>query len=200
MSVLDKLASALAPIAPTLATLLGGPLAGAGVAAVEGALGVTGPDACAQQLSAGLLTPDQLAALKKADLEHEEKMRALGVDLARINAAHTEAFEKIAADDRNSARVREAAVRDYTPRILAYCIVMIYAGVQAYLLTQVINEDMREIVMRALGTLDAAMTLVLSYYFGSSAGSKSKDEVVDRLTGTGSLAPVPPSASLPRSP
>lgn len=52
---------------------------------------------------------------------------------------------------------------------LALLIVCLYGAVQWHLLTNSVAGDMREIVMRALGTLDASVGLVLGFYFGSSA-------------------------------
>jgi len=36
--------------------------------------------------------------------------------------------------------------------------------------------------MRSLGTIDMALGLVLGYYFGSSAGSDKKNELIRKLT------------------
>lgn len=65
----------------------------------------------------------------------------------------------------NRHRVTEAAMA----ALLAIVIVGLYGIVQWHLLTNSIPQDMREIVMRALGTLDASVGLVLGFYFGSSA-------------------------------
>lgn len=80
--------------------------------------------------------------------------------------------------DRNSARQREMSVKDHTPTILAALVVSLYIGVQWFLLTRIIDPGMRDIVMRSLGTLDSALGLVLAYYFGSSASSRTKDETI----------------------
>ena len=72
-------------------------------------------------------------------------------------------------------------VQDWTPRLLAALIVGLYIGVQVFLLNGVVNITMRELVLRSLGTLDAALALVLGYYFGSSASSARKSETIDKL-------------------
>jgi hypothetical protein len=43
---------------------------------------------------------------------------------------------------------------------------------------------MRELVARVLGTLDGALMLVLSYYFGSSSGSQAKDDLLHKSSPT----------------
>ena len=40
---------------------------------------------------------------------------------------------------------------------------------------------MRDMALRSLGTLDAALGLVLSYYFGSSLSSTKKTEQISSL-------------------
>lgn len=154
----DSALSTLAAVAPSIATAFGGPVAGLAVKAIEGVFGLdsTGDKNAAMQAIAGA-TPDQILALKKADNDFAVQMRQLDIDL-----------EKISAGDRDSARRREVDSHDsWTPRLLAGLIVMAYAAVQWYILGHVIEQGMREIVLRSLGTIDGALMLVLSYYFGA---------------------------------
>lgn len=117
-------------------------------------------------------TPEQLAALKQADHDFMLKMQAMGF-------AHAEELAKIATADTQNARQREISTGDsLTPRILAGLVVVGWLVVQGFLLTNVIDPTMRELIARVLGTLDAALTLVLSYYFGSSAGSREKTQLM----------------------
>jgi hypothetical protein len=150
----------LVAVAPTIASAFGTPMAGVATKAVLEALGLK-KDSTDKELEAAILTanPEQLLAIKKADQEFKLQMKQLDVDLI-----------KIVNEDRDSARNREAQVKDTTPKVLAYLLCMLYISVQIFLLTHVIPETMREMVMRALGTLDALLGLVFSYYFGSSVG------------------------------
>jgi protein-S-isoprenylcysteine O-methyltransferase Ste14 len=84
-------------------------------------------------------------------------MKSLDIDL-----------ERIAASDRDSARQMAIQTHDWTPRILAVVVICAWVFIQWHLLNSVIPDVMRELIARVLGTLDAALTLVLSYYFGSS--------------------------------
>jgi hypothetical protein len=102
-------------------------------------------------------TPEQLAALKKVDNDFKVQMKSLDIDLDRI-----------AASDRDSARQMAISTHDWTPRVLAVAIVLSWGIVQWFLLHNVIDASMRELVARVLGTLDGALMLVLSYYFGSA--------------------------------
>jgi len=64
--------------------------------------------------------------------------------------------------------------------IIAVIIISLYVYVQWFLLNDIIAADMREIVMRALGTLDAMLGLVVGYYYGTSEGSSQKTELLAR--------------------
>ena len=44
-----------------------------------------------------------------------------------------------------------------------------------------VNEQSKDIMIYVLGALTSAVTMVLGYYFGSSAGSKEKSKQIDDL-------------------
>ena len=160
----------LKTIAPTVASALGGPLAGMAVEAVGSALGLT--DATKEKitdvLQSGSMTAEQTAALKQAELDLKLKLKELDIDL-----------EKVHAGDRNSAREMAAKTGDiWTPRIIAIVVFIVWAVVQYVVFTSVIPEGMRELVARMLGTLDAVLMAVVYYYFGSSSGSAAKTQAM----------------------
>ena len=160
-------------VAPTLGTALGGPLGGAAGAVLAQALGA--PDASEKALGAALAgaTPDQLLAVQKAEQEFELKLRELGIE-------NLEALEKIAADDRASARDREKAVRDRTPMLLAFGVTAGFFGVLGFMLVRDIPQGSRDVLNVMLGALGTAWIAVITYYFGSSAGSEHKTELLSR--------------------
>jgi hypothetical protein len=165
----------LKQIAPSLATALLGPLGGAAVSAIGSALGMSDADKAKVEavLKNGQISGDQLAAIQQAEIAFKAKMADLGVDL-----------EKIAAADRDSARHMQIETKSFVPAALALVVVLAWVAIQWYLLSHVVDSSMRELVARVLGTLDAALTLVLSFYFGSSRSSQAKDETISKLSGT----------------
>jgi hypothetical protein len=46
-----------------------------------------------------------------------------------------------------------------------------------------VDADSKDILIYVLGALTSAVTMVLGYYFGSSAGSKEKSSQIDELLG-----------------
>ncbi len=158
----------IANTAPGLASALGGPFAAVAIGAVSKALfgreGV-GDD----ELEAALLgaRPDQLLALKKADHDFKIALRAAANDEARISA-----------QDRANARARQQAMGDRTPAILGGIIIAGFFVVLAAMVTRRLPpgaETEFSIMLGALATMTAA---VVNYFFGSSAGSKVKTELL----------------------
>lgn len=169
----EKIKGVVASVAPALATAFGGPLAGIAAAAVSDAL-VGKPNATEAEVVTALQAggAEALIKLKEADNKFRLDMERLGIDLERIHQ-----------EDRSSARDREVKSGDsWTPRILAGLVVSAWIAVQWFLLNNIVPGEMRELVARVLGTLDAALTMVLAYYFGSSAGSREKTQIMGRQT------------------
>ena len=165
----DKLKGLVGVLAPTIATALGGPLAGAAVGALSKAVlgkdtGTTGEI----EAALGMAKPEQLAAIRAADQQFAEEMKRLDIDLERINAG-----------DRDSARQREIKTGDsWTPRVLAALVIAGAFVGEGWAMTHVVPVGSEMIVGRVLGTLDAALMCVLYYYFGSSSGSAQKNQIM----------------------
>lgn len=159
------------------AASLGGPLGTMAAAAVGNALGLNkapanNGDAISTAIATAFATPEQRAALLKAEQDFQIQMQQLGYQ-------HAEEIEQIAAKDRDSARNREIQVKDWTPRILAFTVVVLcFGGEGWYFMHGSPQTASPELIGRILGTLDSALILVLSYYFGSSSGSASKDATI----------------------
>lgn len=163
---------ALGNLAPMLATALGGPLAGGAVAAITAALGL-GPDASDAEIAKKLATasPDTLLQLKKAEQDFAARMAELGFK--------SEAdLERIAADDRASARNREIERQDWTPRVLAYLVTAGFFSMLAFLFFAAAPDGSKEPIFILLGSLGTAWTQIIAYYFGSTAGGQKKSELL----------------------
>lgn len=168
---MEALLNLVKTVAPSLATAVGGPLAGMATRAISDAL-LGKPDGTEDELidAAAKASPDQLLALKKAEQDFAVRMRELEIDLQRIDAA-----------DRNSARDREVKTGDMTPRALAAAVTLGFFGVLGYMIAYGLPSQGGEALLVMLGTLGTAWGGIVSYYFGSSAGSKEKSEAMNRM-------------------
>ena len=158
MDILKTFGPLIGSVAPTIATALGGPVAGMAVKAISNAI-FGHENGTEEDIQAALANPtaDQLSALKKIDADFRVQMKSLDIDL-----------ERIAASDRDSARNMAIMTHDWTPRILAFVVVAAWVIMQWNLFNGIIPDSMRELISRMLGNLDGALMLVLSYYFGSA--------------------------------
>jgi hypothetical protein len=168
---MDQLLNLVRTVAPSLATAVGGPLAGMATRAISDAL-LGKPDGTEDELidAAAKASPDQLLALKKAEQDFAVRMRELEIDLQRIDAA-----------DRSSAREREVKTGDWTPKALAGAVTLGFFGVLGYMIAYGLPTQGGEALLVMLGTLGTAWGGIVSYYFGSSAGSKEKSEAMNRM-------------------
>lgn len=158
----------VAAVAPTIAAALGGPLAGTAVSAISRAL-FDDEDGTEADIAATLVqaNPEVLLKLKEADNQFKLDMKRLDVDIERIHQA-----------DRVSARGREEALRDTTPRILAGLFVVGFFAVLGAYMHWTIPESATQPINIMLGALTAGLLKVLDYYFGSSSGSAAKNTML----------------------
>ena len=167
------LSKAIAGVAPTLATMLGGPLAGTAVTALEGAFGLqpgAGADAVTSVVACNM-TPDQLAAVRKADQDHADKLAQMDVDVQKLNLAHAEALAADDVQDRVSAREMQISNRTYLVPTLALTIVSAFIAMVGLSLLGYTKAD-SALAGTLIGYLSAKAEQVVAFYFGSSAGQQ----------------------------
>jgi hypothetical protein len=159
--VMNELFNILKGIAPTLATAVAGPLGGAAVTALAAKLGVSDSvDAVAKAIAG-----DPAAAQKIAELELEyAKLNAQDRDSAR------KAYTAIATSE-NATKLDKLVVP-----ILALGVVGLAFSLIGVLMFIDTPNDQQQLVIFALGFITSAAGQVLSFYFGSSQGSKDKTE------------------------
>mgnify|MGYP006286438225 CR=1 FL=1 len=173
MDILKTFGPLIGSVAPTIATALGGPVAGMAVKAISGAL-FGHENGTQDDIMTALANPtgDQLAALKKIDGDFKVQMKSLDIDL-----------ERIAAGDRDSARQMQMATKSWLPEILAILVTVGFFGVIAYIIKFGLPESGKEALLLLLGSLGTAWTGVMAFYFGSSAGSQKKTEALTAALG-----------------
>lgn len=168
MDLLKTFGPLIGSVAPTIATALGGPVAGMAVKAISGAL--FGHDTATEDEIRTVLanpTGDQLAALKKIDADFAVQMKALDIDL-----------ERIAASDRASARDMQKETKDWIPRALAVSVTVGFFTILLYMLVYGLPTTGNEALLLLLGALQTAWGGIIAFYFGSSSGSQQKDKMI----------------------
>ena len=169
MSFSSTAKSIIASVAPLLGTAIGGPFGGLAGTLLSKALGTSDPKA--QEAAITSADPDILLKLKQADNDFQAQLKSLQID-----------EEKLSFDDTANARAREMAVKDSTPRIIAYLVILLVLVAEGSMFFVGQPKGMDGVVLgRILGTLDSALMLVLGYYFGSSAGSTSKSDALNQI-------------------
>ena len=168
MSLLDQFGPLLGQIAPTIATALGGPLAGVAVKTLSNVL-LGHENGSEDDVKAAMATasPEQLVALKKIDADFKVQMKELDIDL-----------ERIAAGDRDSARKMQTETKDWTPKALAFFITFGFFGALIWIMVFGIPQTGTEVLLMMLGSLSTSWTGVVQFYYGSSAGSKAKNDLL----------------------
>ena len=131
------------------------------------------------------MSPEDIIRLKTAEMEHEEELMRLRLEEDKLDLAELEMRFK----DTDSARDREVqiATSDKAPLlnkivtpVLALGLLGITFTLFGIVLFQAspIDPSRKDILIYILGVLSAVATQIVSYYFGSSQGSKEKTEAM----------------------
>ena len=167
MNWLDTLKS----LAPTVATAVLGPLGGVAISAIGELLGVSDATQAkiADAIQTGQMTPEQITALKKLELEYQNNEKERGFKYAEL------AFK-----DRDSARQANVAGGTQNKLFwLSLLLLTVTLGCEVLVLFHGYPATVDAIVVgRVLGLMDSVALLVLGYWFGSSSGSDRKTDLI----------------------
>ena len=154
----DKIKGLVGQLAPTLGAALGGPVGGAAAGMLAEVLGC---DPTPQKLERALsqATPEQLAEIKKAELDFEVRMKELEVDV-------------FALETKDIQHARESFSEDWTARAIALLSIMLFGGYVLLVTLQPADDNDLNVVNLVLGYLGGIVSSVVSFYFGASKGGK----------------------------
>lgn len=155
---MNDLINLLKGIAPTVATMVAGPLGGAAVSAIASKFGVE----------------DSVEAVAKAivgDPQATQKLAEMELEYAKLDSA-----------DRDSSRDREVKIatsqdapyinKVVTPVLALGTVTLSFALFAAIMFLPDIEGSRKDILIYVLGAVNAATVQVLSYYFGASHDHK----------------------------
>jgi hypothetical protein len=141
------------------------------VDAIGKALGLEGAtqDKIKEVMSSGNMTPEQIAAIKKAEADLQLKLKELDIKLEEVQAA-----------DRNSARQMFKESGSWVPAALSvvtiagFFFLLIGAAGGFFELTG------SDVMMLLLGVLARETASVYQFWLGSSSGSRQKTNMMDK--------------------
>lgn len=133
------------------------------------------------------MTPEQVAELKIKEMEHEEELMRLRLEEGKLGLEEL----GIRIKDVGSARDREVQIATNKDAPLLNKIVTPLLALSLLLITFVlfgvvmfqsdpVDSSRKDILIYILGVLSAISTQIVSYYFGSSQGSKDKSEALEK--------------------
>lgn len=169
-------ASLLTTLAQNGLGLLSSAIQAKGKEVVEDTLGLKIPDAP---------TSVDVEKLRQAQYDHEERLIELGVEKAKQDL---ESFKAEIAD-RDSARIRDSefvrrGLKNHRADILVFVAALAVAGL-VYLVWKSpdLPEYVKGIVTLVLGRFLGYLDNIYNFEFGTTRGSKDKDETIKQLSG-----------------
>jgi len=173
-----KVAAAIGAKAPLLAGLIGGPV-GLGVttaaAIISHALGTpSDPDV----VETALNDPAALDKIRQAESANSLQLQQLVVAAAQARLSFEADMARIAAGDRADARAMGIANKDWVPKVLAMCVTGGFFGILLLMALRALPETNRDLINIVIGALGTAWISIIGYYFGTSAGSMRKTELL----------------------
>ncbi|NBS71079.1 hypothetical protein EBT31_19555, partial [bacterium] len=162
------------------------PLLANGMSLVANAVMAKGKKVVEEKLGVELkpdMSPEDMAKVQIAAMEHEEELMRLRIEEDKLDLAELEMRLK----DTNSARDREVSIATSDKAPLLNKIVTPVLALSILILTFVlfgvvmfdstpVEASRKDILIYVLGVLSAIATQIVSYYFGSSQGSKDKSD------------------------
>ncbi len=160
-------------IAPTVASALGGPLAGQAVSAIGALFGMK--DATSGKIKEAIenaqLTGEQISAIKQLEIKLKAEEAERGFRYAELEFR-----------DRDSAR--RANVDGGTQKMLFWLslvLLCITLGSELVVLFVGYPKELAEIVVgRVLGLMDSVALMVMAYWYGTSNGSSRKTDLLSQ--------------------
>lgn len=187
------LKAALATIAPTLAGMLGGPMAATAVTELEGVFGLapgSGSDGITKVIQSGGMSPEIIAGVRAADQKHAEAMGQQGIDVAKINLDFESAQTQAVIDDRKDARKsnsgRDAVWWIAVVILITFALMMGFVLYGCWMLLQggITIKDVSVVaaisglVGSVVGYVAANAQTVVNFIYGGSLGSEKKTDAL----------------------
>jgi hypothetical protein len=165
----------LKTLAPLLGTALGGPLGGAAASFIADKLGIESKtiDAVSEVLNSGKMSPEQVSALKLAELDFKKFLEDNKIKLAELEFKQDELIGK----DRADARAMQVATHSKMPAILTIMVTIGFFSVLGALLMMP-ELKANEIVLVMVGQLSAVWGACVAFYVSTTFNSANKTKML----------------------
>lgn len=179
---LEALGNIVAKVAPLLGGALAGP-AGAAIGSIVAAKfggNINNPHDLITRIEAD---PEAHLKLLEIQSNNEVELQRIYMVMAENQLKYDYLNKENEYKDRDSARQKEAALaqagkRDNTPALLAYILTLGVFASLYYLFTHEVPNDNKELIVSIISALATVWIGAMAYYHGSSAGSRSKDNLL----------------------
>ena len=141
-------------VAPTLGAALGTPIAGAAVQVLTNVLGCK-PDEKSIEQAMSQASAEDLAKIREAELEFDEKMKQMDVDIFALETA-----------DNQDARKHFA--KDWTAKFIGLVMVLFFCSYILMITLMPPEQNSMELINLVLGYMGGLVSAVISFYFGAS--------------------------------
>ena len=174
--------------APVLGTALGGPLAGAAIKVLGDAV-LGNPDATQDEVAAAItsgLSPDAIVKMREADNAFKAQMKAMDIDILKLNAQTEAAYLEDVQSARNANGANRAVFWLGIAILITFATLMgfVMYGSFQLLTGGIVLKDVAvaSVVSGLIGTVIGYVAgnaqQVVGYYFGSSKGSADKTDAL----------------------
>jgi len=123
-------------------------------------------EAVNEVLNSGKMTPEQISAIKLAEIDFEKFLKTHEIKLEEVSSA-----------DRASARDLQKSAPSQMPAALTLLITMGFFSVLGWMLYDKGSMDNPPLLIM-LGSLGTAWTAATSFWFGTTAGSRAKTDLL----------------------
>jgi hypothetical protein len=185
----SDVASVVENLAPTIASVIGGPLAGTGVTALENLFGLTPKPAAStserlDSIAAAIAgaTPQQLADMRKADQDY-------AVAMAQAGFKDTETLASLKVQDTVSARSMQTTNKSVVPAWLTFVITVGFFGLLIGLFCAPVPEASKALIYSATGTLGTVWLVVVHFWFGSTSDTTQVNDLLAKSTPPANQSP-----------
>jgi hypothetical protein len=151
---LDGIKNLIGGLAPTIGAALGGPVGGMAAETIAKVLGCS-PEPKSIEKAIQTATPEQLAEIKKAEIQFQTRMKELEVDV-------------FALETQDIQHARQTMGKDWTPKAIAIMCVVFFGSYIGLVTIQPPDANSDTIVSLVLGYLGGIVSSIISFYFGAS--------------------------------